>query len=190
MTTALIWAMSIPLAAAAIWAAIRGADAYFKSRGERLVTCPENRQRVLVEVDAVHAAASALRGARQFRLAECTRWPEKRDCGQECLSQIERAPTECLVRNILAGWYAGKECVFCRKSFDALQWHDHRPALLVGEGRILAWKELEPERIPELLAEAQAVCWNCHVAESFRLRHPELVVDRDFQGSAPKARAS
>ena len=27
------------------------------------------------------------------------------------------------------------------------------------------------------------VCWNCHIAESFRREHPELVVDRPASSS-------
>ena len=38
----------------------RGIRAYFKLRGERLVTCPENQQTAAVEVDAKRAAREAM----------------------------------------------------------------------------------------------------------------------------------
>lgn len=58
-------------------------------RGKRIVTCPETREPAAVEVDAAHVAASAWSGVPDVRLKDSSRWPEKVDCGQECLSQVE-----------------------------------------------------------------------------------------------------
>lgn len=58
-------------------------------RGKRIVTCPDTREPAAVEVDAAHVAASAWGGPPDVRLKDCSRWPEKADCGQECLSQVE-----------------------------------------------------------------------------------------------------
>lgn len=65
--------------------------AYLKYRGRMVVTCPETREQVGVRVDAKHAALTAAVGHPDLRLKSCTRWPEKRDCGQECLLQIVAA---------------------------------------------------------------------------------------------------
>src|SRR5262249_44932030 len=93
---------------------VRSSRTFWKFRGQRIVTCPETRQPVGVDVDAAHAAATAsLSGPADLRLKDCTRWPERETCGQECLAQIEAAPEECLVRNILKTWYSGARCVLC-----------------------------------------------------------------------------
>ena len=59
--------------------------------GGRPVTCPENHQPAVVNIDVRHAAATVMDGSPALRLCECTRWPERRECNQECLSQAVRA---------------------------------------------------------------------------------------------------
>jgi hypothetical protein len=90
---------------------------YFKFRGIRLITCPETRKPAAVEVDAKYAALIAPISARGLRLKDCSRWPERKDCGQECLRQIEFSPEDCLVRTMLTKWYKGKKCAVCGKTF-------------------------------------------------------------------------
>src|SRR5262245_54259417 len=99
-------------------------------RGERVVVCPENDGFAAVKVDASHAGSTALRQHLELRLATCSRWPEKESCGQECLSQIEAAPLECLARNILTRWYEGSTCVICNKDIGAFDWKSHKPGLM------------------------------------------------------------
>ena len=151
--------------------------AWLRYRDTRVVVCPENREVVAVEVDAGHAAWSAPQGRPDLRLEECTRWPEKAGCGQECLSQIESAPEACRVRTILADWYQGKACAFCGRAFGDIHWHDHKPG--ASRARRLA-RDLERvqagagHRRP---GHHRPVCWDCHQAESFRREHPELVTE-------------
>ncbi len=154
---------------------------FISFRGKRLVTCPETNKVVAVDVDATHAALTIGRGVPDLRLATCTRWPARHDCGQECLTQIEDSPEECLLRNILSSWYEGKACVFCNKVFGEIRLTDHKPALLNAEHRTIEWQEIQPEKIPETLDTHLPVCWNCHIAESFRQEHPELVTDRPMR---------
>lgn len=160
---------------------LRSIRVYLKLRGKRLVTCPETRETAAVEVDATHAAFTAPTGERSLRLKECTRWPERKDCGQQCLAQIEEAPEDCLVRTILTHWYQGKECVFCGNRFGEIHWHDHKPALLSPERLIVEWSEVPPEQIPQVLASHKPVCWNCEIIETFLRRYPELVVNRPWR---------
>ena len=47
-----------------------------------------------------------------LHLKECSRWPERQDCWQDCLQQIKADPENCLVWTIVARWYEGKSCVF------------------------------------------------------------------------------
>jgi hypothetical protein len=179
-----LWAMGVAYALAAVIVLLIGfaavkfmLGAYLKWRGKRLITCPETGQCAAVEVDA----GRAVLGAPSLRLKECSRWPEKRDCGQECLRQIETAPDACLLRSILANWYAERECVYCGRKMDKINWLEHSPALLAPDGTSREWSEFKAETIPSVLATHQAVCWNCYVAESFRAAHPELVVERRWK---------
>ncbi len=152
--------------------------AWLRYRGTRVVVCPEQRQTVAIEVDAVHAALSAPQGRPHLRVDSCTRWPEARSCGQECLAQVESAPEACLLLNILGGWYQGKSCAFCDQVFEARHWHDHRPALLAPDGSLVDWSGFRAEQVLDVLASHEPVCWNCRVAEGFRREHPELVTER------------
>jgi hypothetical protein len=161
-----------------LWAA---ATAYLKFRGMRLVNCPETKETAAVEVDAKHAAFTASIGERGLRLKDCSRWPERQDCGQECLGQIVSAPEDCLVRNILKNWYEGKTCVFCGKTLGGIDWLDHKPALLSSDRVTLEWNEIPAEKVPAVLQTHKPVCWDCHIAETFRRRYPELVVDRPWK---------
>jgi hypothetical protein len=166
----------------------RLARAWMRYRGTRVVVCPENREMVAVRVDAAHAAATAPQGRPELRLESCTRWPEKAGCGQECLGQIASAPEACLLRNILADWYQGKSCVYCRREFHVIHWHDHQPGLVSPEGAIRGWESFRPEQVLDVLTTHKPVCWDCRVAETFRREHPELVVDRPAP-PAPRASA-
>lgn len=166
----------------ALYAAIRAVIRVLEYRGKRVITCPETGAPAAVEVDARHAAITSILGGPDLRLNDCSRWPERQGCGQECLRQIERAPMECLARTILARWYEGKACALCGRGFGEINWHDHKPALMSPERKLVEWPEVSPEKIPEALATHLPVCWNCHVAETFRDQHPELAVDRPWRG--------
>jgi hypothetical protein len=147
-------------------------------RGKHLVTCPETRQPAAVDIDVKHAALSAVAGPPDLRLKDCSRWPERHDCGQECLLQIELSPEDCKVRNILANWYTEKVCVFCGKSFGEIHLYDHKPALLCPDGRTIEWQELRAENIPAALEAAKPVCWDCHLLKTLMREHPDLIIQR------------
>lgn len=91
-----------------VFRAIPGVRAYFIYRGQRLVTCPETHKPEAVDVAAGEAAVGAFLTEPTLRLIECSRWPERQDCGQDCLQQIEIDPENCLVWNIVAKWYEGR----------------------------------------------------------------------------------
>jgi hypothetical protein len=157
------------------------ARAYFRFRGTRLITCPETRMPAAVRLDERHAALSSALGEPDLRLTSCSRWPERQDCGLECLSQIEEAPEDCLVRNVLARWYQGRSCALCDRPFGEIHLTDHRPALLTPGGRTIEWSDVAPETLPAVLATHRRVCWNCHIATTFRTEFPDLVTDRPFR---------
>jgi hypothetical protein len=162
-----------------VFRAIPGVRALFAYRGKRLVSCPETHAAAAVNVASGEAALGAFLTEPTLRLKECSRWPERQDCGQECLQQIEADPENCLVWNIVSKWYVGRSCVFCHKLIGPLHHLDHAPALLGPDSKTVEWNQLRPEQLPEVFATHQPVCWNCHVAETFRRVHPELVVNRE-----------
>lgn len=154
---------------------------YIQFHGRMIVTCPENKAPAGVRVDVNRLLRSAFVGKRHLRLQDCSRWPERQDCGQTCLRQIESAPESCLVRNWLTDWYRGKKCFYCGRAFYDINWHDHKPAVRDPEGELISWHEIPAERLPVILATHRPVCWNCYIAESFRREYPDLVVDRPWK---------
>lgn len=67
--------------------ALWGREIYHRYAAPRAVTCPETHRPAGVTIDARHAAATGLRGKPEFRLSDCTRWPERIRCGQDCLPE-------------------------------------------------------------------------------------------------------
>jgi len=183
MTGTILAAIVVVTAAVGLFVfrAIPGIRTYFGYRGKRLITCPESHKAAAVDVAAGEAAIGAFLAEPTLHLTECSRWPERQDCGQECLRQIEVSPEDCLVWNIVSNWYEGKQCAFCRKTFGKLHHLDHAPALLGPDHKSVEWRELRPEQLPEVFSTHRPICWNCHVTETFRRLHPELVVDRALE---------
>jgi len=177
--TLLVIAVAALIAGYVFVRSIPALSAYFNFRGKRLITCPETHKTEAIDVAAGKAALTAFLSEPKLRLDRCSRWPERQNCGQECLQQVETDPENCLVWNIVSNWYQGQECVFCHKRFGPLHHFDHPPALLAPDDTTAEWKEFQPEQLPDVFSTFRPVCWKCHIAESFRRVHPELVVDRD-----------
>lgn len=160
-------------------ASVKGFRAYWRARGKRLVTCPENHCTAAVELDAAGVGVMAFRGGTYLCLQDCSRWPEKQNCAQDCVAEIKTEGQACLVRNIVARWYDDKRCVYCHKPVgNVADWTGHMPALLDQEYKTVSWADVVPEKLPDIFATHKPVCWSCHMAETFRREHPELVTDR------------
>ena len=181
MFTAVGSLIAILILAAALWLGIRLVRSFSRFRGTRIVTCPETHKPALVEVDALHASLTSTAGFPDIRLKNCSRWPIKEQCGQECLMDLDVAPEGCLVSGVLMRWYRDKNCVYCRKPFPELHWVDHRPALLTTDGKLLAWNEVQLDQLRNVLESHFPVCWNCYIAQTFRHDHPDLVVFRPWR---------
>jgi len=175
-----VWLLAIAALLAGAVAA-RLAGVWFRFRGSGVVTCPETRKPAGVQLDARHAAVTALVKSPDLRLSSCSRWPEHAGCGQACLAQIEAAPQDCLVRNILARWYEGKLCVCCGRQFGEIQWAGQKPALL-GPNRIsVEWNEIPADKLFVELDAFEPICFACHMANRLVREHPELAIDRSRQ---------
>ena len=150
---------------------------YLRERGERIVRCPATGEAITVHLAAGRAAVGLHRRG-VLEVTRCTLWPERRSCAQGCLAEIERSPDHCLFQQVLAHWYRGKQCAFCRRSMAEMQWGDLQPSLLAPDGRILMWSEVPPTKLYEVLETYRPVCASCDVAETFRQRHADWVVER------------
>ena len=174
MTTMAV-TVAIILAAVLVFHGVR---TWWQMRGTRLITCPETLAPAAVEVDVRHLVATNLAGLREFHLRDCSRWPERKGCGQMCLSEIDQAPRDCLVREVLGRWFEERACALCGHRIASVHWHDHKPAFKAADDRIWEWNEIPAEALPRFLDSARAVCWNCMIAEGFRHDHPDLVIER------------
>ena len=61
---------------------------FVQFRGGRQVLCPETGGVAIIKVDAVHAALSSAVADPELKVRNCSRWPERQGCGQECLLSI------------------------------------------------------------------------------------------------------
>ncbi|HUI74753.1 MAG TPA: hypothetical protein VLX32_07410 [Candidatus Acidoferrum sp.] len=172
---ALIWT---GIACAVLVGLALSVRAYALYRGRMLVKCPETGESAAVHVDTLQAVKNTLLGRASLQLDQCSRWPERADCGQDCLGQIEADPKSCLVWTAVTDWYHDKECAYCKRPFHEVHWHDRPPALLSPDHKTAQWNEIAPEKLPEVFESYLPICWSCHMAERFRSEHPDLVIDR------------
>lgn len=149
--------------------------------GKMLVTCPENQKTAAVDVAKGEVAVSAMLGHPHLELSSCTRWPEKEDCAQDCLSQIEQDSEGHRWWTVASRWFAGKKCVYCGQVIGPPRHFDHQGALRTADRTTTEWDQVPPEQLPEVLSKADPVCWNCHVTETFRRKRAELVVERPWK---------
>jgi hypothetical protein len=162
----------------AIFGATRLVSAWLRYRGQMVITCPENQRPAGVSLDTRHAAATGLGGRPALRLADCSRWPERAGCGQDCLRQIETAPEDCRVRTILTKWYFGKSCAWCGRAFREIHAGERKPAVLTPDRLSVEWTDIPAEQLEETLASALPLCFACHTANTMVRTRPDLVIDR------------
>ncbi len=143
----------------------------FRYRGTHVITCPENHNPAAVRV-------SLTSDDPRPRLKSCSRWPEKEGCDQACIGELEQSPKQTLVQAIASDWYTGKSCFYCSKPIGEIVWHERPPALRTEDGSTRQWKDVAPQDLPVVLATHLPVCWRCHITESFRSEHADLVIER------------
>ena len=148
-------------------------------RGPRVVTCPETGQSVGVRVDLGHAAATALwQHAPGIRLSACSRWAERGRCEERCVGQA--ADPTSTPRAIVVHAVSGMLCAFCGRAVEHVAFLDHYAAFLQPDGRTIEWPQVPPAQLRDTIAACPPVCWDCHIAETFRRMHPELVTERPW----------
>jgi hypothetical protein len=77
---------------AALYFVIRSISRVLRGLGPRLVTCPEIMQPAIVEVAAGAKGIEGFPVLHRFRIRDCTHWPIRRDCGQDCLNRSKPVP--------------------------------------------------------------------------------------------------
>jgi hypothetical protein len=151
----------------------------YRLRGKRVVICPETQQPAGVAIDVGHAATTAVWEKADVRLKTCSRWPERHDCDQPCVAQIEREPDETRTKRIATHFFQGKSCTICHKPIEPPNAATLQPGFMnPADHAVQAWDEVAPEALPEATAAHLPLCANCTLAESFRQRFPDRVVDR------------
>jgi hypothetical protein len=90
--------VSTTFVAAATPVAMAAVRSYRTLSAVRYVSCPETAEEAIVKIKAARALASQLTGSKDLRLRSCSRWPEKEDCAQSCVSQIAGSPNGCRQR--------------------------------------------------------------------------------------------
>ena len=162
---------------AAVWCLARAALEWRRFGGTRVVTCPETGRPAAVRIDSAHAAMTALvPSGEDLRLAACSRWETRGRCEDACLE--EALGPRSRASEIASTWFAGRRCVYCGKAVREEPLAAHHPALLGPDGISTEWPGVAPEQLPDAFGAGRPVCWDCHVAETFRRRFPELVTDR------------
>jgi hypothetical protein len=156
---------------------------YYKNRGPQSLVCPDSGEPVDVEVDSKFAFWTALRGQEHSRLQSCTRWPEKADCGQECLQQIDPSPEN--IERLLTKWYEGKSCAICTRSLSPSDWRRSRLALLNEQHKLFELRDMYLEELQQNLQHMRPLCWNCHQEERARQAVPARVLKGDRHGLNP-----
>ena len=147
--------------------------------GIRVVTCPETGEAAAVSFDRVHAALTALaHHGPDLQLADCSRWAVRGPCDQACVPQAKVPETA--VTNMVARWSGRKRCALCGEPLVEAPLVGHHVGLLSSDGVTTAWPDLPAQDVPEALRTRLPVCWNCHIAETFRRQRPELVTDREY----------
>jgi hypothetical protein len=59
---------------------------YREFRGPHTAVCPETGSATGIELDAWHAAVTAIPGPPRLHVAACTRWPLHAGCREACLT--------------------------------------------------------------------------------------------------------
>jgi len=152
-------------------------QSYRRNRGRKSVLCPENHEPVTVEMDNKFALQTALRGQEHQRLQSCSRWPEKGDCGQECLAQVDPTPEN--LERLLSKWYQGKSCEICSRALTPADWRRSRLAFLNEDQKLFELRHMHLDEVPSALDKMAPLCWNCHQEERLRQATPPRLLKGD-----------
>jgi len=179
MATSVAWILAIVAVTAAATLAVELGRAYRRFRAVRLVTCPETGAPA-----AVHARRTARRrdvggGRARFpspHLLALAGAPRLR----AGMPPADRDGPRRVPRSNDARTLVRRQVLRLLRAAD----RRHRGVGAQGRARELWRRDRRvgrgpaPEQLPRLLGTHAPVCWNCTVAETFRRRYPDLVIER------------
>ena len=64
-----------------------GLATFYRYRRRKVVTCPETHSPAEVRLDAHRAALTTVLGRPRLKVEDCSRWPEKKGCDEECVKE-------------------------------------------------------------------------------------------------------
>lgn len=160
-----------------VWYLARAFRVWRALRGDRVVTCPETGEPAAVKFDIARAVTRDSGAAEGIPLQACSRWSERGPCEQPC-AVAAQAP-ESSASAMAHSWAHDKTCVSCGAWLLASEKAGHHFALRDQSGMTREWVDVAADRLPVALTTSFPMCWNCHIAETFRRQHPELVTDRE-----------
>jgi hypothetical protein len=135
-------------------------DEYFTA--DREIVCPESHTPAAVQIDLSHRIRTLLRGGGEFlRLKSCSRWPERKACGEECLLQIDLRPK--ILDDVLQKWCAGKPCALCGRRLTENDWRLGYFSAVNDQNEFVNAREmpLYSHELTIALAQYRPVCRNC-----------------------------
>ncbi len=163
------------LGAWGVWFAVRAFAIRRRLLGDRVVTCPETGQPVMVHIDVALAITSD-DGSAPAPLDACSRWAARGKCDQPCVCAAHLPAS--LASALVKAWAKDRTCTTCGGEVVEHSFVGHHIALLEPGGLTREWADVAGEQLPLALATCLPICWNCHQAATFRRLHPELVIDR------------
>jgi hypothetical protein len=99
------------------------------------------------------------------------------------------APHDHATTVLLKRFFDGKACAICNRTIPPVQRTGMRPGLFNPATHVAhSWDEIPNADLAAVLEAELPVCSACQVAESFRQRFPDLVVDRERTGHDAHAR--
>jgi hypothetical protein len=157
------------------WYVTRAFLVWRRLRGDRIVTCPETGRPAAVHIDTALAVTSDA-GSDGAGLDSCSRWSERGACDQPC-ARAAQAP-ESATSAVVKAWAQDQRCASCGGELVESRL-GHHIALLEPDGTTREWVDVAADRLPLALVTSLPVCWNCHVAATFRRMYPQLITDRE-----------
>ncbi len=137
---------------------------YFKNRSRRQVICPGDYQLAEVEVDPQFAVQASIQGrGDEARLQNCNHWPERSECGQECLAQVEATPYN--LELLFKKWFKGKRCIICSRTLTPSDWRFGRMGFLNDEFKLMELRQIDLTELGSIEEPKRPLCWSCHQQE-------------------------
>jgi hypothetical protein len=153
---------------------------------ERKVTCPADLSPAVVRLDVANARRTMIESHRQMQLQSCSHWPDRSQCDQECMVQIEAGPA--VLDRIFNKWYDRKACALCGAPLSDLDWRWNRFAAIDAEHKFFVLADFDLPTLPGSLEGCWPICWTCHKKATASRPEKEHYFLGDRRKGAAKAR--